>query len=106
MLEHVLPVARAEMKAAKKRDKGFNTWFAEDTPEESVWTRASLAIIREFLPKQLSEQDTAQAIADAIAKTGAASVKDMGKVMAELKASYAGQIDFGRASGLVKAKLG
>ena len=65
-----------------------------------------IAIIREFLPKQLSDQETDKAIAEAIAKTGAASVKDMGKVMAELKAKYAGQMDFGKASGLVKAKLG
>jgi uncharacterized protein YqeY len=47
-----------------------------------------------------------KAIADAIAKAGAASVKDMGKVMAELKAKYAGQMDFSKASALVKAKLG
>jgi len=46
------------------------------------------------------------AIADAIAKADAASVKDMGRVMAELKANYAGQMDFARASALVKAKLG
>ena len=65
-----------------------------------------IVIIREFLPKQLSDQETDKAIAEAIAKTGAASVKDMGKVMAELKAKYAGQMDFGKASGLVKAKLG
>ena len=45
-------------------------------------------------------------IADALTKTGAASVKDMGKVMAELKARYAGQMDFAKASALVKAKLG
>ena len=66
-----------------------------------------IVIIREFLPKQLSDQDMDKAIADAIAKTsGAASIKDMGKVMAELKANYAGQMDFGKASAAVKAKLG
>jgi uncharacterized protein YqeY len=47
-----------------------------------------------------------KAIDDAIAETGAASVKDMGKVMAALKGRYAGQMDFGKASGAVKAKLG
>jgi uncharacterized protein YqeY len=64
-----------------------------------------IAIIREFLPTQLSEADTQKAIADAIAEAGATSVKDMGKVMAALKARYAGQMDFARASALVKAKL-
>ena len=60
--------------------------------------REEIVIIREFLPKQLSDKETDKAIADAIAKTGASSVKDMGKVMAELKANYAGQMDFGKAS--------
>jgi uncharacterized protein YqeY len=64
-----------------------------------------IAIIREYLPKQLSEKDMQAAIAGAIANTGATSVKDMGKVMAELKARYAGQMDFSKASALVKAKL-
>ena len=65
-----------------------------------------IAIIREFLPKQLSEADTQKAIAAAIAEAGATSVKDMGKVMAALKSRYAGQMDFAKASALVKAKLG
>ncbi len=56
--------------------------------------------------KQLSGQEMEKAIAEAIAEAGAASVKDMGKVMAELKARYAGQMDFAKASALVKAKLG
>ena len=64
-----------------------------------------IAIIREFLPKQLPEADTQKAIADAIAEAGATSVRDMGKVMAALKARYAGQMDFGKVSALVKAKL-
>ena len=65
-----------------------------------------IVIIREFLPKQLSSQETDKAIAEAITKTGASSVKDMGKVMAELKAHYAGQMDFGKVTAAVKAKLG
>ncbi len=58
------------------------------------------------MPVQLSDADAQKAIADAIAETGASSVKDMGKVMAALKARYAGQMDFAKASALVKAKLG
>ncbi|RZI37926.1 GatB/YqeY domain-containing protein, partial [Herbaspirillum sp. HC18] len=51
------------------------------------------------------EDDVKKAIADAIAETGAAGMKDMGKVIAVLRAKYAGQMDFGKASGLVKAAL-
>jgi uncharacterized protein YqeY len=58
------------------------------------------------LPEQLSEKEMEAAITAAMAKTGAASVKDMGKVMAELKGRYAGQMDFAKASAAVKAKLG
>ena len=64
-----------------------------------------IAVIERFLPKQLSEADTAAAIDATVKELGAASIKDMGKVMAALKAKYTGQMDFGRASALVKSKL-
>ena len=64
-----------------------------------------IAIIEGFLPKPLSESETEQAIASAIAETGAASVRDMGKVFGALKAKYAGRMDFAKASAAVKAKL-
>jgi uncharacterized protein YqeY len=80
------------------RDAG-RTELAQQEAEE-------IAIIREFLPKQLSDADMQKAIADAIAEAGATSVKDTGKVMAALKSRYAGQMDFAKASALVKAKLG
>ena len=63
------------------------------------------AIIREFLPMQLSDEDMAKAIDEAIAEMGASGMRDMGKVMGDLKSRYAGQMDFGKASGAVKAKL-
>ena len=63
------------------------------------------AIIREFLPMQLSDEDMAKAIDEAIAEMGASGMRDMGKVMGALKSRYAGQMDFGKASGAVKAKL-
>ena len=66
---------------------------------------AEIAIIEGYLPKQLGEAETAKAIAAVIAETGAAGVKDMGKVMAALKAKYAGQMDFSKASALVKTQL-
>ena len=67
---------------------------------------ATDAELLDLFAKQLSDADTQKAIADAIAEAGAASVKDMGKVMAALKARYAGQMDFAKASAAVKAKLG
>lgn len=68
--------------------------------------QAEIAVIERFLPAQMDEAETAKAISDAIAETGAASIKDMGKVMAILKDRYTGRLDFGRAGPLVKAALG
>src|SRR5438105_4000729 len=64
-----------------------------------------IAIISGYLPKQMSEDDMKAAIAAAIKDTGAASMKDMGKVIGALRGKYAGQMDFGKASGLVKGML-
>ena len=68
--------------------------------------RDEIAVIERFLPRQMDEADTKAAIAAAIAATGAAGVKDMGKVMAELRARHAGQMDFGKAGAMVKGMLG
>jgi uncharacterized protein YqeY len=68
--------------------------------------KAEIAVIERFLPKQMDEPAVAAAIDAAVAAVGAASVKDMGKVMAELKTRFAGQMDFAKASGLVKQRLG
>lgn len=67
--------------------------------------QAEIAIIQQFLPEPLTEAEVAAAIKAAIASTDAASVKDMGKVMAHLKAEYAGQMDFSAVSQLVKSRL-
>ena len=64
-----------------------------------------IAVISAYLPKQMSEAEVAAAIDAAIKETGAAGMKDMGKVIAVLRGKYAGQMDFGKASGAVKAKL-
>jgi len=64
-----------------------------------------IAVISGYLPKQMSEAEVTAAIDAAIAETGAAGMKDMGKVIALLRGKYAGQMDFGKASGMVKAKL-
>ncbi|MBI1219240.1 MAG: GatB/YqeY domain-containing protein [Rhodobacteraceae bacterium] len=68
--------------------------------------RAEIAVIEEFLPRQLTAAEVEAAVAAAIAATGAASIKDMGKVMAELKAHHTGQMDFGAVGPMVKARLG
>lgn len=64
-----------------------------------------IAVISAYLPKQMSEADVAAAIDAAIKETGAVGMKDMGKVIAVLRGKYAGQMDFGKASGMVKGKL-
>lgn len=66
---------------------------------------AEIAIIEGYLPKMMSEADAKAAIAAIIKESGAAGPKDMGKVMGALKSKYAGQMDFGKASGLVKELL-
>jgi len=67
--------------------------------------QAEIAIIETYLPQQMDEAAVTAAIADAVKESGAASPKDMGKVMAILKAKYAGQMDFQKASAAVKAAL-
>ena len=67
--------------------------------------QAEIDVISEFLPKAMDEAEVAAAIKAAIAETGAAGMKDMGKVVAALKAKYAGQMDFGKVSQAVKAAL-
>jgi uncharacterized protein YqeY len=66
---------------------------------------AEIAVIERFLPKQMSPAEAEAAIAAVIAETGAASIKDMGKVMGELKTRYSGQMDFSAIGPAVKAKL-
>jgi uncharacterized protein YqeY len=93
-------------KMIKQREESQKIYADAGRAELAKQESEEIAIIREFLPKQLSDKEMEKAIAAAIAETGAASVKDMGKVMAALKAGFAGQMDFARASALVKAKLG
>ena len=93
-------------KMIKQREESEEIYRDAGRAELATQEAEEIAIIREFLPKQLSEADTQKAIADAIAEAGAMSIKDMGKVMAALKSRYAGQMDFAKASALVKAKLG
>ncbi|MAC76847.1 MAG: aspartyl-tRNA amidotransferase subunit B [Rhodobacteraceae bacterium] len=66
---------------------------------------AEIGVIEEFLPRQLAEDEVDAAIRDAVAATGASSIRDMGKVMGELKARHTGQMDFGKVGALVKQQL-
>ena len=93
-------------KMVKSRQESLAIYEKAGREDLAATERNEIAVIGEFLPKTLGEEETAAAIKAAIAETGAASMKDMGKVVALLKQKHAGQIDFGKASGLVKAALG
>ena len=93
-------------KMVKSRRESMEIYDKNGRPELALQEREEIAIISEFLPTQMSDDDVTAAIKAAIAETGAASMKDMGKVVAVLKGKYAGQMDFAKASGLVKALLG
>ncbi|ODR98036.1 glutamyl-tRNA amidotransferase [Methyloceanibacter methanicus] len=99
LLELLAKMIKQREESQKIYAEAGRTELAEQEAEEA-------AIIRDFLPKQLSDADMAKAIDEAIAETGASGMRDMGKVMGVLKGRYAGQMDFGKASGAVKAKLG
>src|SRR5881394_2686615 len=92
-------------KMIKQRHESVELYDKGGRPELAAQEREEIAVISAYLPKQMSEDDVKQAISDVIAETGAAGMKDMGKVIAALRAKYAGQMDFGQASGLVKAAL-
>lgn len=89
----------------KQRNESIKIYNEGGRPELAAKEQSEIDVIERFLPKQLSEAETKAAIEAAIAKTGAAGMKDMGKVMAELKSAYAGQLDMGKASGLIKSML-
>ncbi|WP_296709286.1 GatB/YqeY domain-containing protein [Rhodoblastus sp.] len=92
-------------KLVKSRQESMEIYDKNGRPELAAQEREEIAVIATFLPQQMNDADVAAAIQAAIAETGAASIKDMGKVIAQLKARYAGKMDFGKASGLVKAAL-
>ena len=92
-------------KMIKQRQESVELYDKGGRAELATQEREEIAIITAYLPQQMSEDETRSAIAAVIAATGAAGMKDMGKVIAALKAKYAGQMDFGKASGLVKAAL-
>jgi uncharacterized protein YqeY len=90
----------------KQRQESAKIYCDAGREELAEREEEEIAVITAFLPKQLDEAEVESIIAGVIADTGADSIKDMGKIMGVLKGKYAGQIDMGKAGGLVKAKLG
>jgi uncharacterized protein YqeY len=93
-------------KMIKQREESEKIYAENARPELAKQEAEEIVIIREYLPKQLSDKEAEKAIEAAIAEVAASSIKDMGKVMGALKSRYAGQMDFGKAGAMVKAKLG
>jgi uncharacterized protein YqeY len=93
-------------KMIKSRQESLDIYEKAGREDLAAKERGEIAVISRYLPQQLSEEETAEAIKAAIAELGAASIKDMGKVVAALKAKYTGRMDFAKASAAVKAALG
>jgi uncharacterized protein len=90
----------------KQRHESIVMYEKGNRPDLVKQESGEIAVIERFLPRQMGEDEMKAAIAKAVADTGAASIKDMGKVMAELKKNFTGQMDFAAAGALVKGQLG
>jgi uncharacterized protein YqeY len=98
-------VVEVLQKMAKQRRESIEMYDSGGRKELADRERSELAVIEEFMPQQLSEAETRAAIEAIMAELGAGGTKDMGRVMAELKARHGPQLDMGRASGWVKDSL-
>lgn len=92
-------------KMVKQRDESFAIYAQAGRADLATVEKEEIDILNEFLPKALTEAEIDAAIQAAVAATGAEGGKDMGKVIAQLKVDYPGRIDFGKASGKVRAAL-
>jgi uncharacterized protein len=93
-------------KMVKQRQESITIYIQAGRSELAAIEQAELDIINGYLPRQMDDDAIKAAIAETVAETGAASMKDMGKVVAGLKAKFAGQMDFAKASQMVKTALG
>ena len=93
-------------KMVKQRQESARAYEEGGRLELAEKELAEIKVIEEFLPRQLSPAEVEAAIAAAIAEVGASSIRDMGRVMGELKAKYTGQMDFGAAGAVLKGMLG
>lgn len=92
-------------KMVKQRHESARAYEEGGRLELAEQERSEIGVIEDFLPRQLSEKETAAAVEKAIADAGASSIRDMGKVMGALKSKYAGQLDFGSVGPMVKDRL-
>jgi uncharacterized protein YqeY len=104
------PLADADIlamlqKMIKQRQESVEMYDKGGRADLAAQEREEIAIISAYLPQQMGEDEVRDAIARAVAETGAAGMKDMGKVIAALRAGYAGRMDFGKVSAMVKAQL-
>ena len=90
----------------KQRRESAEIYDKGGRPELAAQAKAEIAVIESFMPKQMSEAETRAAIEAVMKEVGATSVKDMGKVMGELKKRHAGQMDFGQVGAIAKSLLG
>ena len=100
-----LLVTEVLQKMIKQRRESAELYRKGNREELAATEEAEIAVIERFLPKQMSDDEAGAAIQAIIAETGASGMKDMGKVMGEVKARLAGQVDPARASAMVKAAL-
>lgn len=100
--EEILAIVQ---KMVKQREESFAIYAQAGRADLATVEKEEIDILNEFLPKALSEEEVDAAIRAAIVATGAEGAKDMGKVIAQLKVDYPGRIDFGKASGKVRAAL-
>lgn len=92
-------------KMAKQRADSARVYEEGGRLDLAEREQAEIAVIEEFLPKQLSDEEAAAAVEAAVVEVGADSIRDMGKVMGALKAKYTGQMDFGAVGPMVKDRL-
>lgn len=92
-------------KMVKQRQESARVYEEGGRLELAEQERAEIVVIEEYLPRQLSTEEVAQAVDAAVAETGAGSIRDMGRVMGVLKGKYAGRMDFGAVGPLVKDRL-
>jgi uncharacterized protein len=100
-----LLVTEVLQKMIKQRRESADLYRKGNREELAAAEEAEIAVIERFLPKQMSDEEASAAIQAIIAETGASGMKDMGKVMGEVKSRLAGQIDPARASAMVRAAL-
>jgi uncharacterized protein YqeY len=92
-------------KMVKQREESAKIYDDAGRAELATQEREEIEVLKTFMPEQLSDDKVDEIVAAVVTETGAAGMKDMGKVMAILRERYAGQMDFAKASGVIKAKL-